>query len=160
MVSEENIANIEVQLKFWDAVSRDDFDTASQLLSVDYVEHAELPAEFPQNRQGFIQFLAVLRKAFPDAQFEIQNILSDGELVSRGTVRRPANRQTGAGRADGPGALCERSSRGALGGDGPLGALPAAGGLGTSGIIPGLIGQPASEPKYGRERAVTLGYPG
>ena len=82
MVSEENIANIEVQLKFWDAVSRDDFDTASQLLSADYVEHAELPAEFPQNRQGSIQFLAVLRKAFPDAQFEIQNILSDGELVS------------------------------------------------------------------------------
>jgi predicted ester cyclase len=81
MFYEENIANIEVQLKFWDSVSRNDFDEVDHLLAGDYVEHETLPTEFPQNRRGFIQFMTALRGAFADAQFEIQNIFSNGEMV-------------------------------------------------------------------------------
>ena len=65
---------------------------ADVVIAPDYVEHVPLPPGFPTGVEGFKQFVAALRQAFPDFQYTVEDELAEGErvvlrLTARGTHR-------------------------------------------------------------------------
>jgi steroid delta-isomerase-like uncharacterized protein len=52
-----------------------------QLFAPDFVEHEELPAGIPNDRDGVIQLTTMLRSAFPDFNATIDDILAEGDKV-------------------------------------------------------------------------------
>jgi predicted ester cyclase len=49
-------------------------------IAEDYVEHIAMPPGFPPNRQGFKDFVIMLRTAFPDLHYEVDH-LTTNDLV-------------------------------------------------------------------------------
>ena len=55
-------------------------DLIDEILSDDFVFH-RAPPGLSNDRDGFKQFVAMYRNAFPDVQFEVQSILAEGDTV-------------------------------------------------------------------------------
>ncbi len=63
------------------------FDTADQYFAHEYVDHA-LPAGLPAGVAGFQTFFTMLRTAFPDLQYIVEDVVAEGEkVVARVTAR-------------------------------------------------------------------------
>jgi steroid delta-isomerase-like uncharacterized protein len=65
-------------------------DLLETLFSPDFVDHA-LPPEVPPTREGFRSMIPVLRQAFPDLEYTIQDQIAEGDrvaqrLTARGTL--------------------------------------------------------------------------
>lgn len=73
---------VEVVARFFDEVLAGDrdLDVAAQLLAEDFVDHD--PAGNDTGPRGVLEKLAGLWRALPDAAFERDIVVADGELVS------------------------------------------------------------------------------
>jgi predicted ester cyclase len=62
-------------------------DAADQYFAHDYADHA-LPAGLPAGVAGFKAFFTLLRTAFPDLQYIVEDVVAEGEqVVARVTAR-------------------------------------------------------------------------
>jgi predicted ester cyclase len=60
---------------------------ADELVAADYVDHYGLPG-FPPNREGLKQLWAMLRAAFPDLDYTLEDEIAEGDkVVHRVTAR-------------------------------------------------------------------------
>ena len=84
-MSEQNKALVQ---RFYDeVVTQGNIDLIDELVSEDLVEHEEFPGLEP-NREGVKAFFRMIRAAFPDLTFTIEDILAEGDRVAaRVTVR-------------------------------------------------------------------------
>jgi steroid delta-isomerase-like uncharacterized protein len=55
-------------------------DLIDEILSDDFVFH-RAPPGLSNDREGFKQFVAMYRNAFPDVKFEVQSIIVEGDAV-------------------------------------------------------------------------------
>src|SRR6185436_12844822 len=61
-----------------------------ELFIPDYVEHVPLPPGFPSGAAGLKQFVSMIRTAFPDFHYTIEDLFGEGEkyagrIAARGT---------------------------------------------------------------------------
>ena len=66
-------------------------DLVDSLFSPDFVDHA-LPPEVPPTREGFRSMIPLLRRAFPDLEYTIEDQVAEGDkvaqrLTARGTLK-------------------------------------------------------------------------
>jgi steroid delta-isomerase-like uncharacterized protein len=85
-MSEENKAV--VRQFFAEVINGGNLDRADELVTDDYVEHQHLPGA--EGRQGIAvakAFLSMMRGAFPDFHFDIEDLVAEGDkVVARLTV--------------------------------------------------------------------------
>ena len=55
---------------------------ADQVVAADYREHVPLPPGFPTGLAGLKQFVTLLRAAFPDFQYTIDDEIAEGDRVA------------------------------------------------------------------------------
>lgn len=66
---------------------RGNMDVADELIAPDAVYH-DHPPGFPGGPEGTKQFAAMLRSAFPDLHFTVEDVIAEGDkVVVRGTMR-------------------------------------------------------------------------
>ncbi len=84
-MSDENRALVE---RFYDEViSGGNIDALDELMAPDFTEHGAPPG-LPAGREGFKQFVSVLRSAFPDFRWSVDDWTVDGDkVVARGGGR-------------------------------------------------------------------------
>jgi predicted ester cyclase len=58
-------------------MNRGEVDVADQEMAEDYVEHIPMPPQFPPNRQGFKDFVIMLRTAFPDLHYDVDHLTTN-----------------------------------------------------------------------------------
>jgi predicted ester cyclase len=57
---------------------------SDEVIAADYVEHFPLPPGWPSGLEGLKQFISVLRAAFPDFRYTVEDEIAEGEkLVER-----------------------------------------------------------------------------
>jgi len=61
--------------------NRGNMSVVNELFAPDFVEHEELPAGIPNDREGVIQLTTMLRSAFPDFKATIDDIIAEGDKV-------------------------------------------------------------------------------
>jgi steroid delta-isomerase-like uncharacterized protein len=61
--------------------NRGNMSVVEELFAPDFVEHEELPAGLPNDREGVIQLTTMLRSAFPDFKATIDDIIAEGSKV-------------------------------------------------------------------------------
>ena len=61
--------------------NRGNMSVVDELFAPDFVEHEELPAGIPNDREGVIQLTTMLRSAFPDFKATIDDIIAEGNKV-------------------------------------------------------------------------------
>lgn len=61
--------------------SRGNIGIADELLAPDFAEREELPPGVPRDREGVKQLAAMLRRAFPDLNVTIDDIVAEGDKV-------------------------------------------------------------------------------
>ena len=84
MSIEENKALVR---RFFAAWNEGKLDDCYALLAPEIVDHA-VPPGFPPGLEGVKQSTALVRRAFPDGQFTIEDLIAEGEqVVARWTVR-------------------------------------------------------------------------
>jgi predicted ester cyclase len=84
MTAEENKAL--ARRLYAEVISRGDLAAADELVSPDFVEHNVLPV--PPGRESFKGFVTMLRAAFADLVFTIEDLICEGDkVVVRGAVR-------------------------------------------------------------------------
>jgi predicted ester cyclase len=71
-----------------DAVNQGELTVVDEVVSQDFVDHT-LPPGTPAGREGYKAVLTVLRQAFPDLRYTIEDELAEGDRV--------AQRVTGSG---------------------------------------------------------------
>src|SRR5215212_569049 len=82
-------------------MNQGELDIADLEIAEDYVEHIPMPPQFPTNRQGFKDFVVMLRTAFPDLHYEVDHLTTNdliGEnqkVVHRIVGRREVGRALG-----------------------------------------------------------------
>jgi predicted ester cyclase len=54
---------------------------ADEVIAPDYVEHFPLPLGWPSGLDGLRQFVTVLRAAFPDFRYTIEDEIAEGDMV-------------------------------------------------------------------------------
>jgi steroid delta-isomerase-like uncharacterized protein len=55
-------------------------------VAADYVEHQPMPGA-PAGREGLKQTITILRRAFPDARFNVEDVIAEGDkVVVRSTI--------------------------------------------------------------------------
>jgi predicted ester cyclase len=69
-----------------EVISQGNLAAADELVSPDFVEHNVLPV--PPGRESFKRFVTMLRAAFADLVFTIEDLISEGDtVVVRGNIR-------------------------------------------------------------------------
>lgn len=63
-----------------EALNRGDIDGVAQHFAPDYVDHA-LPPGSPPGPEGFKQFFGLLRKAFPDFRYTLEDEVAEGDML-------------------------------------------------------------------------------
>ncbi|MBI3978014.1 MAG: ester cyclase [Chloroflexi bacterium] len=63
---------------------------ADEIFAADYVEHVPLPPGLPAGLEGLKQFVTIVRSAFPDFHYTIDDVIAEGDqvvfrLTARGT---------------------------------------------------------------------------
>lgn len=82
MSTEDNKA---VAMRTVDAINSGDMSRFESLLAPDVIEHAAPPG-MPPTRETTIQFISMLRNAFPDLKYTIEDMVAEGDrVVQRGT---------------------------------------------------------------------------
>jgi len=61
--------------------NRGNMSVVDEVFAADFVEHEELPAGIPRDREGVIQLTTMLRSAFPDFKATIDDIIAEGNKV-------------------------------------------------------------------------------
>jgi steroid delta-isomerase-like uncharacterized protein len=61
--------------------NRGDMSVVDEALAPDFVEHEELPPGIAPGREGVKQFVGMLRSAFPDFKFTIDDVVAQGDKV-------------------------------------------------------------------------------
>ena len=70
-----------------DVINQGNLDLVDELFTPDYVDHTP-PGPDLQGRDGIRQFVTMLRSAFPDAHFTVEDRIVEGNtLVARWTMR-------------------------------------------------------------------------
>ncbi len=70
-----------------DVINQGNLDLIDELFTPDYVDHAP-PGPDLQGRDGIRQFVMMVRSAFPDAHFTVEDRIVEGNtLVARWTMR-------------------------------------------------------------------------
>ena len=54
---------------------------ADELFAADYIEHVPLFPNWPSGLAGFKQFVTVLRAAFPDFHYTVEDAIAEGDKV-------------------------------------------------------------------------------
>ncbi len=54
---------------------------ADELFAADYIEHVPLPPGWPSGVEGFKQFVTMLRAAFPDFHYTVEDGIAEGDKV-------------------------------------------------------------------------------
>ena len=67
--------------RVYDAINAGDDDAMLAALADGFVEHEEMPPGIPRTREGVIQWFGVMRAAFPDLRFEVEELLPSGDRV-------------------------------------------------------------------------------
>ena len=68
--------------------NRGDFAVVDELIAADYLGHASTPADETHGPEGYKQFYATLRGAFPDLRSTVEDQIADGDkVVTRWTCR-------------------------------------------------------------------------
>ncbi len=68
--------------------NRGNFAVVDELVASDFVVHASTPANETHGPEGVKHFYAMLRQAFPDLHFTIEDQIADGDrVVTRWTAR-------------------------------------------------------------------------
>src|SRR5450432_1352877 len=80
-------------------MNKGETDIADIEIAEDYVEHIPMPPQFPINRQGFKDFVIMLRTAFPDLHYEVDH-LTTNDLI--GENQKVVHRIVAHGTHDGP----------------------------------------------------------
>jgi steroid delta-isomerase-like uncharacterized protein len=86
-------ANKQLIRVFLQRINAGDLAVVDELVADDFVEHEEIPG-LPATKAGVRQMFEMFQAAFADAQFEADDVIADGDVVS---VRA---RLTGTHRAD------------------------------------------------------------
>jgi steroid delta-isomerase-like uncharacterized protein len=68
-----------------DAISLGDADHLEELLAPDLVDHNPIPNQAP-GRDGFMQWMAAARTAFPDLRGTVEDVVAEGDLVAARTT--------------------------------------------------------------------------
>lgn len=72
-------ANKKAALEFYDlAINKKDYEAASKYIGADYKQHNPLVGD---GKEGFREFLAMLRRDFPQAHSEVKRVFADGDYV-------------------------------------------------------------------------------
>jgi steroid delta-isomerase-like uncharacterized protein len=64
-----------------DAISRGDADGLDELIAPDVVDHNPIPDQAP-GRDGFKQWMAAARTAFPDMRGTVEDVIAEGDRVA------------------------------------------------------------------------------
>lgn len=83
----------EVMRKFYEAFNKGDIDALDEIVDDSFVEHNPLPPRMAPNREGFKKYLLMFRNAFPDIQFDIQDIVAEGDKVWTRVMLRGTQRE-------------------------------------------------------------------
>lgn len=67
--------------RVYDAINAGDDATMLAAIADDFVEHEEMPPGIPTTREGVVQWFGVMRAAFPDLRFEVEELLPSGDRV-------------------------------------------------------------------------------
>ena len=74
--------NVAMCKKFYDEVAnKGNFDMIDKLVAEDFTEHEQFPGLTP-GREGVKQFFTTMRSAFPDLTFDVEFMVSEGDLVT------------------------------------------------------------------------------
>ncbi len=65
-----------------EVINKGNIDLFDELVAADLVDHA-LPPGFPPGAQGTKQFFRLLRAAFPDLRYTIENAVGEGDYVAQ-----------------------------------------------------------------------------
>jgi predicted ester cyclase len=73
-------------------MNRGDLEAVEERFAAGYVEHDVLPSTIPPGLEGMKQLVGMLRGAFPDLRYDIEDVVADGDRVvlritGRGTMR-------------------------------------------------------------------------
>ena len=79
MMSEENKAR--VRRMYDEVVGQRKIEVLDELLGDDFVEHETMPG-IPPGREGVKALIGMFLSAFPDMQFELGDIVADGDVVA------------------------------------------------------------------------------
>jgi predicted ester cyclase len=71
-----------------EVINSGNLDLADEVVASDYIEHVRLPPGVPGGLEGFKAFFTMVRAAFPDLHYTLENVLAEGEMVAgHATVR-------------------------------------------------------------------------
>ncbi len=82
-----------VMLRLYEAMNRGDFPELDHIIADDFVEHEPLPPRLAPNREGVKQYVRLLRNAFPDVQFDIQDMAAEKDKVWARVVMKGTQRE-------------------------------------------------------------------
>ena len=80
MSVEQNKATVRRLIE--EVINKGNIDLFDELVASDLVDHA-LPPGFPPGAQGTKQFFRLLRAAFPDLRYTIENAVGEGDYVTQ-----------------------------------------------------------------------------
>lgn len=66
--------------RYIEAINTDDFDELGRLLSPDFDDHVNVPG-IPPGLEGAKQAHLMLREAFPDIRFTLEDVMAEGDKV-------------------------------------------------------------------------------
>ena len=58
-------------------MNKGELDLVDKEIAEDYVEHIPMPPQFSPNREGFKQFVGMLRTAFPDLHYDVDHLTTN-----------------------------------------------------------------------------------
>ena len=85
---------------------------ADEVFASDYIEYVPTPPGVPGGLEGFKAFFTMVRSAFPDLHYTVENVLAEGEMTSwtpygaRYTPRRVPGHRSHRQRGDMDGDPC------------------------------------------------------
>ncbi len=65
-----------------EVINSGNLDLADEVFTPDYIDHAPVPPGVPAGLEGFKAFFTMLRAAFPDLHYTVENVLAEGEMVA------------------------------------------------------------------------------
>ena len=85
-------------------MNQGDLEAVEEYYAAGYVEHDVLPPMIPPALDGMKQLVGLLRGAFPDLRYDIEDVVADGDKVvqritGHGTMRGPLFGLPATGRA-------------------------------------------------------------
>jgi len=69
-----------VKRLYSEVINQQNLDVMDDLVADDFVEHETTPGD-AQGKQGVKEYFAMMFKAFPDLQFKVNDMVSDGDKV-------------------------------------------------------------------------------